>query len=494
MHFDADGHYVNCNKSLIDFLSDNGKHDVTSYLSTVNLSKVSAAFGGVEFNSSTDLWFCGPIKVVELELDIMAEIRIRAVASSSGKLRGYTISIFNLAARKQLLSDIYSTRQALNKTERQRRRYLNESQMLMKHNDMRLFHWDYGNDYLDVADDDLHFNRRRKFTDILSAVADAPHEKYIKYLISPGQYFIDEPNLLHHYVWREGNREPRSEWLRSTPHTHYDSKGNIQYCEGIILNVTKQINMERLLKQQEQRVARLSQEKTEFLSNMTHELRTPLNIVNGFAEVLPFTDDAHESDMYLNVMAQNTAMLLHIATNVLNRAVYDANGLQLHTRTVDFAELFAQWAERLRIFVSHELPVEYRIERSHEHLMLTLDADRVMRILEVFVTNAVKNTHHGNITVGFRYRDGNLIMYCRDTGIGISAADRRKIFTRFYKVDEFVPGVGLGLSVADTVARAMHAAIRCYSRPGEGSIFMFCLRIAQAGPQKHTSSSSFKLI
>ena len=94
----------------------------------------------------------------------------------------------------------------------------------------------------------------------------------------------------------------------------------------------------------------------------------------------------------------------------------------------------------------------------------------MLQIFEAFFTNASKFTQKGFIHVGFRYCDGVLSLYCRDTGCGIPQEKQTEIFERFVKLDEFMQGTGLGLALCKTIADRMGATIDLYSREGEGTV------------------------
>ena len=246
--------------------------------------------------------------------------------------------------------------------------------------------------------------------------------------------------------------------------------------EAIIIDESQKYDTQKELEKQLTAVKQLAQDKANFLANMTHELRTPLNIINGFAEVMPFTSDGAERKLYADVMAHNTAMLMHISKNILNLSIVDATGVPLRQRVVDFAAYFAANAMQMKKFIAPNTDVKLQVDTPLQHLYMLLDPERIFDILEIFITNASKNTTSGRIRIGYRYSDGHLLVYCTDTGKGIPYGSRENLFKRFYKVDDFVLGVGLGLPLAQAIADTMAGSIRYFSRPGKGSIFLLVLQ------------------
>ena len=210
--------------------------------------------------------------------------------------------------------------------------------------------------------------------------------------------------------------------------------------------------MEQELREQTEKANDSGRQKTVFMANMTHELRTPLNAVNGFAEILKLTSTPEEKQQYVDIMMHSCTMLIAMVDNILQLSMIDTDGIKLHKRQVDFSVLFELRANEMRRFISTP-NVDLQIVSPEDHLVLTLDSDRVIQVLEIFANNASKFTNNGHICLGYAYEDGWLTVYCEDTGCGIPADMQEEIFNRFVKLNDFVQGTGLGLSVAQAIAQ-----------------------------------------
>ena len=107
----------------------------------------------------------------------------------------------------------------------------------------------------------------------------------------------------------------------------------------------------------------------------------------------------------------------------------------------------------------------------YDHLEVTIDIDRIHQVITNFLTNAVKYTHQGHITLGYERRDNGLYIYCEDTGAGIPADKHDKIFGRFVKLNDYIQGAGLGLSICKAIAEKCGGQIGVESEVGKGSTF-----------------------
>ena len=210
--------------------------------------------------------------------------------------------------------------------------------------------------------------------------------------------------------------------------------------------------------------------KTAFIANMSHEIRTPLNAIVGFTSVLPDIDNEEERKSLLDLIHENTQKLLHIVDDVVNISKIESGQEQLVMTTFDLntmlAEAMAAFAERL------PSGVELNISFAQDALSITTDMIRLSTIAKHLISNAMKFTQQGSIVVGYDNPvDGRVCIWVRDTGKGIAEDNLERVFERFYKVDEFVPGAGLGLSLCRVMASSLGGSVTVESKLGEGSIF-----------------------
>lgn len=210
--------------------------------------------------------------------------------------------------------------------------------------------------------------------------------------------------------------------------------------------------------------------KSVFLANMSHEIRTPLNVIVGFSELLESTDDPKEKAEYIQIIRQNSDMLLRLINDILDISKIEAGKVELKYSFFDFSQVFDDAYVSLRQRCNSPY-VSFIKVNPYEHCSLSFDKNRLLQILTNFVTNAIKYTVKGNITMGYEVVNSGLRLYVVDTGIGLSAEKQKVLFGRFEKLDDFAQGTGLGLSIAKAIVDLVKGEIGVDSVEGKGSTF-----------------------
>ena len=224
--------------------------------------------------------------------------------------------------------------------------------------------------------------------------------------------------------------------------------------------------------------------KSDFLANMTHELRTPLTAIIGFAEVLRrsrgLTKTAARQVGHI-LDASNT--LLSVVNDVLDFSRLEAGGLELDPAPFDPAAMASSCAALVEErAVAKGLVIEVKVGRGLKPM--NLDGPRLSQVLLNFLSNAVKFTAHGKITVALSQKvegeDAVVRGEVRDTGIGIAHEHLDNIFDRFSQADAAVSrrfgGTGLGLAISRRIVDRMDGQIGVDSVEGQGSTFWFEVR------------------
>ncbi len=245
---------------------------------------------------------------------------------------------------------------------------------------------------------------------------------------------------------------------------------------GTSMRIDDRKAMEEALVQARNRAEESDRLKTAFIANMSHEIRTPLNAIVGFTSLLPdITDDAERQGL-LDLVNENTQKLLRIVDDVVNISKIESGQEQLVMTTFDLNNLLI---EAMNYFASKVNPnVEMKQSFAQESLTITTDMIRLSTIAKHLVSNATKFTTQGIIEVGYdQPQDGRVVIWVRDTGKGIAEENLERIFERFFKVDEFVPGAGLGLSICRVMAYSLGGEITVDSKLGEGSVFRVSIPI-----------------
>ena len=208
--------------------------------------------------------------------------------------------------------------------------------------------------------------------------------------------------------------------------------------------------------------------KSAFLGNMSHEIRTPLNAIIGFSELLVETESTEERQSYTEVVEENREQLLQLINDILDLSKIEAGTLEFNDEEFDVRELCRE--AMYTTDYSYDSPVQIIFDEQPETIKLHNAASRIKQIMDNFVSNALKFTHTGSITIGYDLSDDTHVrLYVKDTGCGIPHEKIDKIFDRFIKLNEFAQGTGLGLSICRSIAERIGGSIRVDSTPGKGT-------------------------
>ncbi|MGL5894162.1 MAG: ATP-binding protein [Bacteroidales bacterium] len=230
-----------------------------------------------------------------------------------------------------------------------------------------------------------------------------------------------------------------------------------------------------MIRQEDLRVAKERAEESErlkiaFLANISHAIRTPLNAIIGFSELLHSTDDPQERAEYLSIVNSNNQLLLQFIDSILDMSRIESGELETNLETFDFKSAFF---DTYLMFKSQyeDSDVELILDVSQGECVITLDRGMVFKIVDSFINNAFKFTRIGKIIMSYKYVDHGVFVSVEDTGIGIPEDKIHLLFKRFDKIDDFVQGAGLGLSISKAIAESMGGKVGVDSLEGKGSTF-----------------------
>lgn len=250
-----------------------------------------------------------------------------------------------------------------------------------------------------------------------------------------------------------------------------DADGNPSKIVGTTMRIDERKKLEADLINARNKAEESDRLKTAFLANMGHEIRTPLNAIVGFADLLPVVESEEDRNQLINEIQNNNRKLLRIIDGLVSMSKVEAEGKNLVKSQTDLVALLKDIAKDHATIIDQQ-NVAFVTQFPYSQLMMNTDVAKLTEIVNNLMQNAVKFTQKGRITLGFDLQEGDHVrIWVKDTGKGIPEADQAKIFDRFVKLDEYIPGTGLGLSVAKSHATSLGGSIGVDSHLGQGSLF-----------------------
>lgn len=233
--------------------------------------------------------------------------------------------------------------------------------------------------------------------------------------------------------------------------------------------------------------------KNSFLGIVSHELRTPLNGILGFSQLLKNVNPASEKiDGYVDVIHSSGIQLLQVVNNILDISKIEANQLKLHEENFKLNSIFDDVYLTNQYLISKLDDVKFEINSQFEsNIVIRSDQEKLKQILNVLVHNALKFTNKGTIEMGCtRTGKGKILLYVKDTGIGIEREKSDVIFQMFRQSDESrtrrYGGTGLGLSIAKGLVNFLNGKIWFESEVDTGSLFYFIVPVVFKDQKKLT--------
>jgi PAS domain S-box-containing protein len=275
-------------------------------------------------------------------------------------------------------------------------------------------------------------------------------------------------------------------WVSTTKMPLRDAHGQVIGTFGISRDVTAQVRAEKALARQalqlstqNDRLRELDRLKDEFIGLVSHELRTPLVSIIGYVELLKDAGTSgSDAGHFAEVIERGAQRLLRLVGDLLFLSRIQSAKMTVEFRSADLADIVTRAVEETRP----------EAQRKHIELALSaaalpcfaLDPERIAQLAGNLISNAVKFTPDGGrVEVRVGMQGDQAVLAVADTGIGIPAGDRERIFERFFRSEaatrQAIPGTGLGLTIAKAIVAAHNGTIAVDSDEDRGSTFKICL-------------------
>ncbi len=281
----------------------------------------------------------------------------------------------------------------------------------------------------------------------------------------------------------------------------FDETGKVIKILTLGRDITDRKKVEEELREAKEKAEDILRNKSEFLAVMSHEIRTPMNGIMGMLQVLSETQLSPEQRSYLETVIRSSEILTEILNDVLDLSKIEADSMRLENITYYLDDVINSVSDLMQAKAKQKgLDIEVIVGGENNHFVVG-DPVRIKQILNNLISNAIKFTDNGRISIrAFLAKDTvtsnaeklglNLHIDVVDTGIGMSAEAQAKVFDAFVQADDSIArkygGSGLGLSITKNLVSLMGGTIGLESEEGRGTRFWFDIPIRQANIEEVT--------
>ena len=239
-------------------------------------------------------------------------------------------------------------------------------------------------------------------------------------------------------------------------------------------DITEKLKIEQDLREAKTKAEESNRLKSAFLANMSHEIRTPLNAIVGFSDMICQVDDPVEKQEYMKIIIANNELLLQLIDDILDLSKIEAGTMDFSYSVTDVNELMSNICHQMEQ-KDHSPEVQISFIEKAPVCVINTDRVRLSQVMINLMSNAMKFTERGSISIGYRISEAKdeIYFFCKDTGMGIAADKLELVFERFVKLNAFVKGTGLGLAICRVIVERLGGAIGVDSKEGEGACFWF---------------------
>ena len=273
-------------------------------------------------------------------------------------------------------------------------------------------------------------------------------------------------------------------WIKDTSFGLFDDDGKLFGFAGICKDVSKDVLHSQELMNEKLSAEMANQAKSDFLAKMSHDFRTPLNAILGVTQILARKDSSAEMEEYVSLISQSGQNLLALVNDILDFAKLEIGALSFASDPVDLHLLISQVVHSFH-FQAQDAKIDLRLDYNTNvpHFIIG-DAKRIRQILTNLLSNSLKFTTEGSITVVVNCLKqtvdrAEFTISVKDTGIGIAEKDFTGIFEKFAQIESIHhrkhQGSGLGLSIVKQLVEKIGGNISVKSQLGKGSEFTITL-------------------
>ncbi|HSD06794.1 PAS domain S-box protein [Flavobacterium sp.] len=316
----------------------------------------------------------------------------------------------------------------------------------------------------------------------------------LEWVLEKNKKALQEKEALH-VIYRIVHKNGSIVWVEEFGDSILKN-GQIAFMEGILIDITEKKKNESILKEKELAEA-ANKAKSEFLANMSHEIRTPLNGIIGYTDLLMNSKLENTQKKYMNTINQSANILLEVVNDILDFSKIESGKLELNIEKYCIEDIILQIKELINYQArKKKLEINYIINEDVPKY-IWIDYIRLKQVLINLLTNAIKFTHTGSITLTIAALEAHknhttLRFSVKDTGIGIRKSNQKIIFQAFSQEDSSTTkkfgGTGLGLTISNQLLSLMNSKLQINSQYKVGSTFFFDIKLKSSNKLKKDKS------
>ncbi len=344
---------------------------------------------------------------------------------------------------------------------------------------------------MDPRTDEMYFSPRYKemlgyrdeeLTNAISTAKALIHPEDWERACQNAARYLAQETKDYRNIYRMRHKNGEWRWIMCRGLALFDETGQATRFTGSHTDITETKLLEEELRQARDHSEAANVAKTEFLANMSHEIRTPMNAIIGLANILEGTQPMSEAQRkYITTLQLSAESLLALINDMLDIAKIEDNMIELERAPFSLREIVERVVGMMAVRAAEkriDLSVEYAPDLADG---LIGDALRIQQVLTNLVSNAIKFTDQGGVTLALSQRPGEgngtvrLSMQVRDTGVGIPRDKFYAIFEKFTQADASITrrfgGTGLGLTICKALTERMGGHVHVASEEGQGAAF-----------------------
>jgi PAS domain S-box-containing protein len=271
-------------------------------------------------------------------------------------------------------------------------------------------------------------------------------------------------------------------WLHSYGHVFKDRDSKPMKIFGVTRDITTSKNAREELIKAKELAEKNDRLKTAFINNISHEIRTPLNSIAGFGQLLVNDElSKHQRMKYIDILQKNSDRLLQTITDIMDISMIATDNIVVYPQDVRVDVFLKGILEKTRLLCADSNIIPgLEIPAGKPSDIISCDPELLDKTFWHLISNAIKFTSKGRITIGYERSDNNFIQFfVNDTGRGVAQTNQDKIFEAFIQEDISITrgheGSGMGLTIAKGFVELLGGKIWVKSKQGEGSTFFFSL-------------------